>query len=114
MSYFVICMQTEKSAKYLGYDNASGGYPYWTGSLRDAYLFTDSEKDKEKIKHEINEITKGKPMKMSNGKLYPNPMLHSGLGLNNNNLSSSGFVSVLKLSFSNIETHAVSASIPAS
>ena len=55
MTYFVICMQTEKSAKYLGYDNTSGGYPYWTESLRDAYLFTDSEKDKEKIKYEISQ-----------------------------------------------------------
>ncbi len=111
MSYFVVCMQTSGQCKYLGYDHMSGGYPYWSRTLSGAHFFIDSEKDKEKIKHEIDQITKGKSVEMGDGTVYPNAMLHSGLDLSNERLTGSGTIFVLKIGFTNIEQHSVSASI---
>ena len=111
MSYFVICMQSAGKVKYLNYDYSSGGYPYWARDLSGAHLFNDSEKDREKIKYEIDQITKGKSVEMSNGTVYPNAMLHSGLDLSNERLTGAGTVSVFKISLTSIESHHITASI---
>ena len=111
MPYFVICMQANGECKYLNYDYSSGGYPYWASDLSGAHFFTESEKDKEKIKYEIDQITKGKSVEPSEGTVFPNTMLHSGLGLNYERLTGSGTIFVFKIDFTSIEQHSVSASI---
>ncbi len=111
MSYFVICMQSAGKVKYLNYDYSSGGYPYWASDLSGAHLFNDSEKDREKIKHEIDQIINGKPQEMTSGTVYPNAMLNSGLDLSNERLTGAGTVSVFKISLTSIESHHITASI---
>ena len=111
MSYFVICMQSAGKTKYLNYDYSSGGYPYWASDLSGAHLFNDSEKDKEKINLEVSRIINDKSQEMPSGNIYPNPMLQSGLELNNARLTGTGTVSVFKISLTSIESHHVSAKI---
>ena len=60
-------------------DSASGGYPYLSPQLRDAYMFKTVDDAREVI--ETNSVF-NKSSKMNDGTVYPPYLLQSGANLN--------------------------------
>lgn len=98
--YIITCVAAQSTEKnkiqYFAIDNHSGGYPYWSRSLNAAKFFTDFD---EAIMTIEREILDAKNSKMSDGTVYPAPMVHSGLGLCNKIRVGTAIFSVQKIKF---------------
>jgi hypothetical protein len=100
----IACTLDNKTYQYLALDSASGGYPYWTTSLRSAEMFTDSEQDQRSMQYELDGIIKKPDSTYTDGTVYPNTMKQEALGLSNAKLSGNGWVVVFELRLERVET----------
>ena len=96
----IACTNDERSEyEYFAYDNTSGGYPYWSGSVNSAYLFGIHKGDDELLNKEWNEIINGRDLEYSGGERRPNSMKSSLLGLCNAKPKGKGTLLILELKF---------------
>lgn len=90
------CIKENGGREYFAYDRSSG-YPYWTTSIQDAYLFGPHVGDGERLAKEVNEIIRGPDSVMSDGTRYPNRMLQMATGVNRDKSEGRTVIEVLSL-----------------
>lgn len=103
----IACTLDNKTYRYLAYDSASGGYPYWADRLNSAHLYSDSADDQQVLKRELREILTGADLTYSSGEVHPNVMKHTALKLSNKKPSNSGWIVVFELKLEREETMAI-------
>lgn len=73
MSYVIVNSNNE----YVGHDSASGGYPYWSRTLKGATFYNTKDEAKNALSTDTSFY---KNSKMSDGKIYPPHMLGQLVG----------------------------------
>lgn len=107
---YVISVTTEDGeVKYLGFDSASGGYPYWSTSFHGAELMPleKAEKEFEILKQK----NLAKPSVYSDGTRYPATEIHSALDLSNRKTSGTGVINLHKITLTGVSAFNISGKI---
>jgi hypothetical protein len=79
LGYVIIAKRkNEDKIEYMDIDQNSGGYPYWSGTIKSSTLF----KNKEEAKHYLRSDDFVKSSQMNNGEIYPPRMIQVGTGVN--------------------------------
>lgn len=106
----IACTNDERTEyEYLAYDSGSGGYPYWTRFLSNAYIFRDDDQDR--LAYEMGSILNNPDREFSDGTTYPNLMKGFALGLRKDKPKGKGTIFVLEVSLTPIEQYPIEGEI---
>ena len=84
-----LALNSDEPQKYLAFDVASGGYPYWTTFMSDARIYTTEAAAKEAISG--SEFRKNVTV---SGVTYPPQLIQSALDINNAKTRGSGYLCI--------------------
>lgn len=97
MKSIVIINKSLDKNEFYALDENSGGYPYWSSSIRNAEILT-LEQAEEILKSDF--FTKD--CKMSDGSINPPIMIHSALKLCNANTKAEGRIIIAEIGYKEI------------
>lgn len=94
--FLLVNVKDDSSYEYYSIDHTSGGYPYWSGSLSNAKIFSTSDEIRTMVETDPEFV---RPTHFTNGEIYPPRMVHIASGLNNNKLHGYANLQIVEIKF---------------